>query len=71
MLVVFAPIVMFLYGVAQVVVPVKVLTTSVAVFIVIPLTAGWLPRTALLKSHGKEWFEQRFLPKFLSGRRAR
>jgi ACR3 family arsenite transporter len=25
--------------------------------------AGWLTRTALLKSHGKEWFELKFLPK--------
>ncbi len=64
MLVAFAPIVMFLCGVAHVVVPAKVLITSVVVFIVIPLTAGWLTRTALLRSHGKEWFEQRFLPKF-------
>ena len=64
MLVAFAPIVMFLCGVAHVVVPAKVLVTSVVVFIVIPLTAGWLTRTALLKSHGKEWFEQKFLPKF-------
>jgi ACR3 family arsenite transporter len=64
MLVAFAPIVMFLCGVAHVVVPAKVLITSVVVFIVIPLTAGWLTRTALLRSHGKEWFETRFLPKF-------
>jgi ACR3 family arsenite transporter len=64
MLVAFAPIVMFLCGVANVVVPAKVLITSVVVFIVIPLTAGWLTRTALLKSHGKEWFEKTFLPKF-------
>src|ERR1039458_6164044 len=64
MLVAFAPIVMFLCGVAHVVVPAKVLITSVVVFIVIPLTAGWLTRTALLKSHGKEWFEARFMPKF-------
>jgi ACR3 family arsenite transporter len=64
MLVAFAPIVMFLCGVAHVVVPAKVLITSVVVFIVIPLAAGWLTRTALLKSHGKEWFEQKFLPKF-------
>jgi arsenite transporter len=64
MLVAFAPIVMFLCGVANVVVPPKVLITSVVVFIVIPLTAGWLTRTLLLKSHGKEWFEKRFLPKF-------
>jgi ACR3 family arsenite transporter len=64
MLVAFAPLVMFLCGVAHVVVPAKVLITSVVVFIVIPLTAGWLTRSALLKSHGKEWFETRFLPKF-------
>lgn len=64
MLVAFAPIVMFLCGVANVVVPSKVLLTSVVVFIVIPLAAGWLTRTVLLKSHGREWFEQKFLPKF-------
>ena len=64
MLVAFAPIVMFLCGVANVIVPAKVLITSVVVFIAIPLTAGWLTRTALLRSHGPDWFEQKFLPKF-------
>ena len=64
MLVAFAPIVMFLCGVANVVVPSKVLITSVVVFIVIPLAAGWLTLTVLLKSHGKDWFEKTFLPKF-------
>jgi len=64
MLVAFAPIVMFLCGVANVVVPSKVLITSVVVFIVIPLAAGWLTRTVLLKLRGKEWFEKSFLPKF-------
>jgi ACR3 family arsenite transporter len=64
MLVAFAPIVMFLCGVAHVVVPAKVLITSVVVFIVIPLAAGWITRTVLLRSHGKEWFEGKFLPKF-------
>lgn len=63
MLFAFAPIVMFLCGVANVVVPSKVLITSVVVFIVIPLVAGWLTRTALLKSHGREWLERKFLPK--------
>ena len=63
MLVAFAPIVMFLCGVANVVVPPRVLLTSIVVFIVIPLTAGWLTRLFLLKSHGKEWFEKNFLPK--------
>jgi arsenite transporter len=64
MLFAFAPLVMFLCGVANVVVPSRVLITSVIVFILIPLTAGWLTRMALLKSQGKEWFEGRFLPKF-------
>jgi ACR3 family arsenite transporter len=64
MLVAFAPIVMFLCGVANVVVPPRVLITSVVVFIVVPLTAGWLTRTLLLRSHGKDWFERNFLPKF-------
>jgi ACR3 family arsenite transporter len=64
MLVAFAPIVMFLCGVAHVVVPAKVLITSVVVFIAIPLSAGWATRTLLLKSHGKRWFEETLLPKF-------
>ncbi|HEV2456430.1 MAG TPA: ACR3 family arsenite efflux transporter [Verrucomicrobiae bacterium] len=64
MLVAFAPIVMFLCGVAHVAVPANVLITSVVVFIVIPLAAGWLTRAVLLKSRGQEWFEAHFLPKF-------
>ncbi len=64
MLVAFAPIVMFLCGVAKVVVPSQVLVTSVVVFIVIPLAAGWVTRTLLLKSFGQDWFEKSFLPRF-------
>jgi ACR3 family arsenite transporter len=64
MLVAFAPIVMFLCGVSGVVVPSSVLITSVIVFIVIPLVAGWLTRTLLLKTRGTEWLEKSFLPKF-------
>ena len=64
MLFAFAPIVMLLCGVANVVVPSRVLITSVVVFIVIPLAAGWLTRSFLLRSHGKDWFEQEFLPRF-------
>ena len=64
MLVAFAPIVMFLCGVADVIVPSKVLITSVVVFIVIPLAAGYLTRTGLLRARGEAWFNQRFLPRF-------
>ena len=64
MLVAFAPIVMFLCGVGGVVIPGAVLVTSVVVFIVIPLAAGVLTRTALLRARGRAWFEQAFLPRF-------
>jgi ACR3 family arsenite transporter len=64
MLFAFAPIVMFLCGVADVVIPGRVLVTSVVVFIVIPLTAGYFTRRTLLKTRGKPWFEQSFLPRF-------
>ena len=64
MLVAFAPIVMLLCGVAHVVVPANVLLTSVAVFIVVPLAAGWITRAALLRSHGRDWFDGVFLPRF-------
>jgi len=64
MLVAFAPIVMLLCGVANVVVPSRVLITSVVVFIVIPLAAGWLTRTVLLRLRGPQWFERDFLPAF-------
>ena len=60
----FAPIVAFLVGVSGVAVPSGVLVTSVVVFIVIPLVAGWISRTALIRGRGLDWFERAFLPKF-------
>jgi ACR3 family arsenite transporter len=64
MLVAFAPIVMLLLGVANVAIPFRVLVTSVVVFIVIPLAAGFLSRKLLLKSQGREWFDGVFLRRF-------
>ncbi|KAB2661180.1 MAG: ACR3 family arsenite efflux transporter [Verrucomicrobia bacterium] len=60
----FAPIVAFLVGVSGVAVPTGVLVTSVVVFIVIPLVAGWLSRIALVRTRGIRWFEQKFLSRF-------
>lgn len=60
----FAPIVIFLSGVSGVQIPAEVLFTSVIVFIVTPLTAGWISRRALIRWRGEEWFNTRFLPKF-------
>ena len=61
MLVLFAPIVMFLLGVSNIVVPKDVLFMSVLLYIVIPLGAGYLTRKLLLSSKGEEWFNTKFL----------
>ena len=65
MLVAFAPIVTFLVsGASGLEVPFDVLLYSVFVFVVIPLAGGALSRTLLIRRHGKEWFERRFLAFF-------
>jgi arsenite transporter len=63
MLVLFAPIVKYLVaGASNLIVPFSILFTSVAVFIVIPLVAGIVTRTLLMKSKGEQWFNHTFLP---------
>lgn len=65
MLFLFAPIVRFLVsGASSLSVPFLVLLYSVVAFIVIPLTVGVIIRAWMTRRHGKEWFEQQFLPKF-------
>ena len=65
MLVLFAPIVRFLVsGASSLSVPLLVLLYSVIAFIVIPLAAGTVLRTALIHRRGKAWFENAFLPRF-------
>ncbi len=63
-LIAFAPIVAFLLGVSDVQVPFDTLLLSVVLFVVIPLTAGFITRTVLLRQHTKEWFDQIFCKKF-------
>jgi len=65
MLFLFAPIVRFLVsGASSLEVPFLVLLYSVIAFIVIPLAAGAALRAALIRRHGKEWFENVLLPRF-------
>lgn len=65
MLFLFAPIVRFLVsGASSLSVPFIVLLYSVVAFIVIPLAVGMFLRAWLTRQHGKQWFEQQFLPKF-------
>ncbi len=64
MLVLFAPIVGLLVGVAGLAVPFNVILLSVAVFIVVPLVIGAIARLLLVRARGPEWFEKSFLPRF-------
>lgn len=63
-LVAFVPLVKFLLGVSDVFVPWDTLILSVVLFVVVPLTAGVLTRSRMLKTKGQDYFENTFLPKF-------
>jgi ACR3 family arsenite transporter len=62
-LVAYAPIVMFLLGVSNIIVPYDTVILSVVLFVVIPLAGGWVSRVQLLKRKGPVWFETVFLKK--------
>lgn len=65
MLGLFAPIIGFLVsGTSSLSISYEVLWYSVLVFIVIPLTVGLSLRWWLVHQHGRNWFEQQFLPRF-------
>ena len=62
-LVAFVPIVGLLLGITNVTIPYNTLVTSVVVYVVIPLVAGYLTSKTLIKKHGQEWFAEVFLSK--------
>lgn len=62
-LVAFVPIVGFLLGITDVVVPYETLVLSIIIYVLIPLVAGILTSKILIKKHGAQWFATRFLPK--------
>lgn len=64
LLVAFTPIVAFLLGVSDVIVPYDTLFLSVVLFVVIPLLAGYLSRKYSIKNKGLDYFENIFLKKF-------
>ncbi len=63
-LVAFVPIVGLLLGITNVEIPYETLFVSIAIFVVIPLIAGYFTHRHLIGKHGKEWFQTQFLPKF-------
>ncbi|MFQ6540058.1 MULTISPECIES: ACR3 family arsenite efflux transporter [Aphanothece] len=58
----FAPIAALLLGVSKVLVPWNTLFTAVGLFVVIPLTAGWLTRVLLHSTRRMDRLEQRLKP---------
>lgn len=63
LLVAFIPIVKFLLGVSNIEIPFDALFSSVMIFVVIPLAAGFISNRVLIKSKGEKWFTTVFLPK--------
>lgn len=63
-LVLFAPIVAFLLGIGNVVVPIATLVLSTVLFVVVPLVLGFLTRVLIIRNKGLDYFENVFLKKF-------
>ena len=61
LLVLFIPIVRLLLGVTDIEIPYDTLIYSVLIFVVIPLLAGYVSNTYLIKKKGLEWFNTVFL----------
>ncbi len=63
LLVAYAPIVVFLLGVSAIPIPYDTVVASVVLFIVVPLSAGYLVRKHLIHRRGERWFRDSFLPR--------
>jgi arsenite transporter len=63
-LVLFVPIVGLLLGITNISIPYDTLVASVVIFVVVPLSAGYLTHHYLIKVKGDDWFRNKFLPKF-------
>jgi len=60
----FTPIVVFLLGVGGVSIPWDTLLLSVVLFVVIPLSGGFITRRMVVKNRGFDYFQNSFIPKF-------
>src|SRR6056297_4188949 len=59
----YAPLVMFLLGLNELIVPWDTILLSVILYIVVPLAAGYFSRKYLIRKKGIEWFENVCLEK--------
>jgi arsenite transporter len=62
-LVAFVPLVGLLLGITNITIPYGTLVASVVIFVVIPLLAGVITQKILVRTKGKIWFTDTFLPR--------
>ena len=62
MVVLYAPLAVFLLGISGIVVPWETIAFAVTVYIVIPLLAGYFTRSQTIKKKGVEWLNSRLAP---------
>jgi len=63
MVVLYAPLAVFLLGISGIVVPWETIALAVTVYIVIPLIAGYFTRSRAIKKRGIEWLNLRLAPR--------
>lgn len=59
----YAPIVIYQLGLAELRVPYDTIFLSVLLYVVIPLSAGYITRVRLIAAHGLNWLNEEFLPR--------
>ena len=61
MLLLYGPLGGFLLGVGRLPVPWQALLLSIAIYVALPLAAGFVSRKWIIANKGKEWFNEKFL----------
>ena len=61
MLVLYGPLGGFLLGVGRLPVPWQALLLSIAIYVALPLVAGYASRKWIIKTKGEDWFREKFL----------
>ncbi|MDD1706332.1 MAG: ACR3 family arsenite efflux transporter [Methanoregulaceae archaeon] len=61
MLLLYGPLGGFLLGVGQLPVPWEALALSIAIYVALPLVAGYISRKLIVRAKGEEWFNTKFV----------
>jgi ACR3 family arsenite transporter len=61
MLLFYGPLGGFLLGVGQLPVPWEALALSIAIYVALPLVAGYISRKLIIRAKGEEWFNTKFV----------